>query len=87
VSKSDPLAQGRGESLEALIHLLKAINPFSLDENEQTVLALSLSRAQKKLRAAPGTASPLERCKTAILSLSPQDREQLLLWIATDMKD
>jgi hypothetical protein len=87
VSRHDPPAPGEGETLEAYIHRLEAIDPSGLDADEQTVLALTLRQARKKLGAAPGTEPPLEGCKRAVVALGPRDRKQLLLWIAAGMND
>ncbi len=86
----DTIARGEGESLEAYIARLRAVDHSCLNEDEQLAVVLSLRVAEKGLqrsRLAAPQLSPLEQCKQVVRKLPRKDREHLSRWLASGMPD
>jgi hypothetical protein len=88
----DTIARGEGESLEAYVARLRAIDRSRLNEDAQLALVLSLRVAEKGLqRSRLGTSAleppSLDRCKKMIRKLPRGDREHLGRWMAAGMPD
>jgi hypothetical protein len=88
----DTIARGEGESLEAYVARLGAVDRSALSEDEQLALVLSLRVAEKGLqRARVGAATPdlpaLEHCKQTIRKLPRKDRDHLARWLTSGMRD
>jgi hypothetical protein len=97
----DDVAEREGESLESYIARLAAFRRSGLTLREQALVADALAEARRRarprrpLRPAVATETPppaaaaraLERCKRAVRSLLPAEREELARWLAQGMPD
>jgi hypothetical protein len=88
----DTIARGEGESLEAYIARLRALDRSRFSEDEQLALVLALRVAEKGLqRSRLGVSVPevptLDRCKKMIRNLPRRDREHLGRWMASGMPE